>query len=326
MKKLRFKKRPVAQKLLHANDYLFYLLYSFTFAASILESIKYKGFIEKHLFVNFNVFLIVTLISGVFSLFSRQKTGSILKGVHNFFYHGQLFVLPFLSLFWLLLEYLNFRNYPNYVFTKFHIIPDNLLTAIFLSAYLIVIEKIRKDKKADTTKNIKMLAVALFIILALLKNTKTPTVILAEMKQVINKPNAKYEEKMRHKWGRETYSYIALIVKLTPEDSAILIPRRDDPWAIEGNDHLMRGFLYPRTVMSYKKGVNISNFDFVLLSPGLSKDALKEGKTYLFPEFNIDSKKIYTFELKENKVKKVLNGNYKFTDHNVLGEFGLIEL
>ncbi len=333
-------KKIYLNKLLLINEYFFYFIYTLTFSMAIVESLKYRGFFQKHYSIDFNILLYITVISGLATLFFRPTQQSFINNIKRYYYSGQLFVLPFIFVSWVILTALNAFTYDNFVFTKIHIIPSLLPSVLFLSFFMLGIGKIseinfRKDKetgKISFEKNIKTLIPSViitgFFLIFLFQNQYTLFYILKQSRWIVTNFNASYNDKMGYNWGNNVYGYVTLIKENTPNRATILIPPRDDPWGIEGNDHLMRGFLYPRKIISYnkKEGFPKEQIDYVFLSWGFWRGSLDEAKAYEFPNFDLKAKKIYIFDPDHMAIKTVYRGEYLYKDKKFMKTYGLIEL
>lgn len=318
-------KNKFIQKLLLFNDYLFFIIYNIAFLASIIESVKYQGFIQKHYYIGFNLLLYVTIASGILTLFYKPTKKSFLTYVKNYYYAGQLYLVPFIFIAWVVFTAANALTYDNFVFSKFHIIPSLLPYVLFLSLFMLIIGKLSEiEVKKNTKEIVTTLIISGFFAIFLFQNGATLFYILRQVREIIRKPNASYSEKMEFAWGSNIYKYVEFIKKNTPEDSTILIPPRDDPWGVEGNDQLMRGFLYPRKVISYnkKQGFPKEKVDYILLSWGFWRGSIDETKAYEFPNFDLKAKQIFIFDLKD---PKVYQGEYNYKDPKYKKTFGLIK-
>lgn len=331
-------KKSIINRLLWFNEFFFYLLYTFTFSVSIVESLKYRGFFAKHFFIDFNTLLYVTIISGIATLFFSPTQKSFINNIKRYYYSGQIFLFPFIFVSWVILTALNTFTYDNFVFTKLHIIPSLLPSVLFLSFFVLAVIKVSEisykkrvseiSYKKRSKTLITSILIAGFLIIFLFQNQSTLFYILGQSRLIVTNPKASYSEKMAYSWGNNVYGYIELVRKITPIKSTILIPPRDDPWGLEGNDHLMRGFLYPRKVISYNstKGFPKEKIDYVFLSWGFWRGSIDESKAHEFPNFNLKVKKIYIFNPDKKEVTKTYQENYLYKDPKYIKTYGLIEL
>lgn len=327
-------KSTILNKLLLLNEYFFYLLYTFTFSVAIVESLKFRGFFLKHYSIDFNLLLYITVISGIATLLFKPNKKSFINNIKKYYYSGQLFVFPFIFILWVILASLNAFTYDNFVFTKIHIIPSLLPSVLFLSFFMLALIKITDVKitEMSSKKKLKTLVSSVlitgFFIIFLFDNQTILFYILKQSRWIVTNPYASYSDKMGYSWGDNVYGYIELIREITPTKSTILIPSRDDPWGIEGNDHLMRGFLYPRKVISYDKKVGFpkEKIDYVFLSWGFWRGSLDETKAYEFPNFNLKAKRIYIFDSDHMLIKTIYQEEYNYHDKKFIKTYGLIKL
>jgi hypothetical protein len=58
-----------------------------------------------------------------------------------------------------------------------------------------------------------------------------------------------YDDKMRHKIGKDFYDYTLFLKQHIPENATILIPPMRFPWPQTGNKYYLNYFLYPRKLI-----------------------------------------------------------------------------
>lgn len=133
---------------------------------------------------------------------------------------------------------------------------------------------------------------------------------------VIRDPLASYDRKMTYKWG-DFYIYMLMIRQNTPENSIIYIPPMRAPWGLEGNEGLVRGFLFPRIIRPFDKNkITNEQNSFVLL-------VQKEGT---WPAVSLKSKYVISFDLQSKQVKKLSSQNYSHKNNVFKIKPGLIKL
>ncbi len=296
-------------KLLKLNEYFFYFIYSLTLFFFFLEAITYEGFFQKHFSIPLKFLLYLTLICGAGALFINQKKPFV-GLMRKIYYKSHIVLTPIAILFWLSITLLESLNYENYVFTRLHITPSYFLPVVFLTVFFLIVAKVKSARvKIDFNFRHKTYAFVVYIFFALFvyQNMQIFPYAINELKWIIKYPRASNEEKISFKWGKDFYSYVKFIEANTPENAKILLPPREDPWGLEGNDHVMRAFLYPRKVIRHYEGLDLNRekIDFILITSGFS---ILEHKQ--FPNFNVEADKIIIFEPKTGKTTVINSGVY----------------
>jgi hypothetical protein len=267
--KHKINKRKIFQVLIRYNFIFFPFLWITTLFLGLIEVWTYAGFFSKHIFLGLEWFLPVTILSGMIArifyldeqTFERGKDYYRVLSILNKF-----IFFPFL-LGAVTLVILESKNYPNYVFSKFHLHPRNTFWVIFLSFYLVLINieslgkkwfmeelfldtiKVKKKRELLTLRglvNVSVLGVIIWF-LSINLHAIIPSVI-KNSHVIIKYPLASYEEKMRLKWD-DFYNYMNFIKENTPEDAVIMFPPKIRPWLSAGNEQLVRYFLYPRRIL-----------------------------------------------------------------------------
>lgn len=276
------------------------------FAGSLL-SIRNNDFFDKFLQVDNIIPIFVFMILGLLCKFSmlNSYSGSWLKGVINLLDR----IFPIYIIIYLIILLIEFFTYPNFVFTTINIIPLN--AGYFL--YLFIAAHIIHKYSAKHLKSVIVFAILAIVLILSLRSTLQ----LAISKTVPF--TSTYDEKMEFLWG-DYYKFIGLARKITPEKSAIIIPPQADPWLKEGNNLLMRSFLYPRIIVrSPMKGQK----NYYVLSSGFM--GVGAGGKQHFPIEDINCKSIHIFDFSNKSIRSMpcpYNQNDTAYDH----KFGLIEL
>ena len=210
----------------------------------------------------------------------------------------------------LFLGFIETRNYPNYIFSKVHIIIENIPTLVTYSLInLILVLGINERsarfikeiiKPSPITKQIKRFnrdslywaAIVLALIVYAIGNINHvyPWMISTTISMIGNS-GLSYEEKMRKNVGF-FYDYINFVKSVTPENAIIAIPPMEHPWESEGNLVYTWAFLYPRKlVQGTKVGLPQVNYDYILIAKG---STLKAGESdYGWPRERVKADKIW---------------------------------
>lgn len=310
--------------LFQFNEYLFYFIYSLSLLFTLLEAFSYKGFIQKHFVIPLDLLILITLISGTFILFSNHRN-VFFDFIKRIYYKTHLILTPLIFLFWLTVTLIESFTYDNYIFTKLHVTPEYILPVVFLTIFFTTATTVKQataSKKFNTRQKLSFLIIYIFFLIFIYQNQQTVPYAIQELKWLFKNPTATYEEKIGFRWGDKFYAYVKFIRETVPSNSKVLIPPREDPWGIEGNDHVMRAFVYPRKVVRYQKSLNVKkeDFDYVLISGGFYSGYKQ------FPQFNLNAKEIILFDI-DKKTKRVVDSDiYDYQDKIYEGKYGLIKL
>lgn len=130
----------IKNRLLHFIYVFFPVLTIITFLAIFFDIYKYLGFFKKHFFIDtislFNFLLLAGLIISVFPL---KKTIPLIDNLEKIFYKFNIFFLPLLIILYIYFNDLLTKKGLNYIFSKYHIQPQNMPLLIFFSAFILFI-------------------------------------------------------------------------------------------------------------------------------------------------------------------------------------------
>lgn len=228
----------------------------------IVELFIYPGVFSINSFVPI---IGLFLLGFIFYLFPATRIGKLEKLFIQITkrFTVVLFLITLLSYFYF--TYAESINYPNYVFTYFHLHFRHLLYINVASAVYLVFSSREVAKSSigsykDHVRKIENVAIVrrefalliLFIPLLLVgyRNiVETTPKLIEEAILTYQYFGKSYDEKMRARWG-EFYDYMLLIKENTPEDAVVYHPPQVKPWEFEGNQVLLRYFLYPRALVS----------------------------------------------------------------------------
>lgn len=272
----------------------------FILLVSLIESVTYPGFIKNHFIIPA---FIVYLIFGIIA-FSKPNNIKLNKAHHKIIY---LFAI-LISVFYIIINIVESLTYNNFIFTHLHINLQGFaiftLITLFSCFYL-------------TKRNLilgAMFFLGIFNIAGL-----TP-IALHKLVPIFSHPLASYDQKMTLAYG-EFYQIMQQVRSLTPEDSTIVIPPQSAPWVDEGNDALVRRFLYPRQI-DHLEDIDLKNATstYALIAYGHWPE---EGNyTHGWPKQIIPSNHIWHLYPSDNKIEKIIG----FYDPNSNWEWGLIEV
>ncbi len=307
-------------------SFIFFLL--MPFFIYLAEVFTYQGFIEKYFifssiyFVCFSVFIVTLYVS------TDVKTN---KRCIRLFSNIFSVTLPifFLSLF--LLGYLEEANYPNYVFSKFHIDFLNIPLLISYNFYLLLIILLKQEmdfkklKIKSVTSRIILGTTFFLLSLYLINNISSVlSLVKRNVSYSLSNTKATYDEKMIEKMGF-FYEYMQFIKAHTPEDAVIHKPPKLDPWHMTGNAGLVRYFLYPRKLVSTGDQyiLSESDYDYMMISKGFFNQAGDWGHGW--PKVPVEAEKILYIDPDTKEIVEV-SGDYDPRDAVERGEWGLIKI
>lgn len=318
------------------------VLINLTFIALLVEAYKYKGFLFKHFFINTDMLVGLVFVVGILVItISKEKNDKYISKIKKFsIKYIELFLLPLIALY-LVLNIQNDLNYPNYVFSRYHIQPKLLLRPVTLGIFLVAIFYIRDKLKSpsyylNTKENNKSYLrlslfaglIALVIVFAanniLIDVSYAYTNLITIIRNSKMSEQEKYGYIMRKKYGY-FFDYIMFVKSITPEESTILLPPQKNPWQLEGNQRLVRYFLYPRTLYSAHEDELPDTFDYVLLAWGSEGFPPDEESDYGWPKTSFGSEKVYVYNINSNTYE-IYPGKYEPGSFLKKDVYGLIKI
>lgn len=292
---------------------------------SIVESVTYLGFWHKHLGLNVIYFYLLTITIGFLSLIVGIKTKVV---VNRLTYHFQIFSLSIASVIFVLLKILNRFIHPNFVFSKIHIQPDNLIWVLILISTPFVVSSIQKIYlKKESRLPFSILIICLLLIFFNL--FKVYKITHRAIIYMLKNPRATYSQKMGEKIGSTFYNFTQFINKYTPQTASLLMPPQAFPWPQSGNGAFLRYFVYPRNLgngQEYKAGetTDLKNIDYVLLTWG-ETETTEPPYTHGWPKFDVPAEKVILMNL-DGSFNSEIVGNYKYSDYKDKKVWGLIKV
>lgn len=288
-------------------------------------------------------------------LFDKGKEDE--NSLTPFIFRFNFILTPVFFVSYFILISLESRNYSNYVFSTYHLQPDNFFNLVLLGIYLSFlgifyfagmgeVEKAKKlirglveefgsfgfDRK---TKKIKfrellsssLLLISLFLLVVYFFSnlSKTLSLVFKDSIYILNYPNASYDEKMSKKWGL-LYNLIYLIKQNTEIGDTILLPENKSPHSVDGRIEYYRYFLGDRNLISYDKvDSDIYKYDYILMVKGYLHYYYDgpANPNYVWPDFPVDSEKIIFLEFDNGSYsRREVIGDYNpeyFRHRNVWG-------
>lgn len=331
--------------ILRLNYIFFPFLTILTMFFLFVECVTYAGFLSKYLILNAKSFMFLNVVSGMILVTTREaefsgqytSTGSLYK----FLFQLSYLFTPVIFIFYYLMISAEASNYPNFVFSNFHIIPDNFIYLLFSSLFVLIVglilehrelaivfsrffytSKNAKSKTSSVEKAAKQIVIILIAFFMIGNLMKTVREIAKSNVYIVQNINNTYDQKMTASWN-DFYRYMIMIKKVTPEDAVIQIPPSVRPWLSEGNSVLVRYFLYPRKLISPDEpATQTLKPQYYFLAKGFWKADPSE---YGWPKEKVYSRKIYYFDLQSGKIASE-DKTYDPLDAKNKNSWGLIEV
>lgn len=267
------------QKLIYPTFLLYFFL---CFGLALVEIYKYPGVVLKFTHIDFYYFIYLLVLFSVL-VKKPEKHKKIFK-------LGATVVILF-SLGIILIESATFNNF---VFSRFHINLGGLANMVSIFLIILIPYYLQKGKLLD---KLALIILGFWLVPNLLGTFSfTGTKIAFQL----HHPHATYDEKMRKDWGN-FYDCMKLIQSNTPEDSSIYIPPQADVWQMEGNEYLVRYFLYPREIIHFNKIIESKksvNPKFVMYSWGYWHTGDRKNGAWPFEKF--PTKQAFFLDSKNN--------------------------
>lgn len=238
-------------------------LASLTYFLLLIEAVSYIGFL--HQFIGFNsLFFLYSnlLLLGFLSIWLISHPKEELSFYTHFFLKLQsFFLLPLVVIYYIF--YLTEQaNYDNFVYTTFHVQPQNAryivilafwltLFYLFVSSRRILVQK-KVFKSRTQVFNWFNLTIVLYVLLmAFFVNNSINTVGLSieNVIFIFRNPTLSYDRKMFESW-KYFYPQMQFVNQHSPETAVIAIPPAQNHWLTDGNSVVVRYFVYPRKVVN----------------------------------------------------------------------------
>jgi len=334
---MRMLRSPINIKLV---SYAIFIFTNLVFVSLFVEAYKYKGFITKHFFIDTNI-LIGALVASIIIITTQKDISNKPRIFLYTYYLGfQKVILSVLVLVYLILTILNDLNFPNYAFSTFHIQPNLLLRPITLGIFLISFILLKNNYLttflvSKNKSNYKYLNILLIVILTSLLVVYSTTNIINDftyfysstvemLKNTKLTHDEKYNYMMQRKYGY-FYDYISIVKEIIPEDSSIILPPQKNPWQFEGNQKLVRYFLFPRTIYSAHETVQPEKVDYIVVAWGSKSFPPENIEDYGWPKESYKSDSVILFDLSK-KQYSITKGDYKPDLVLREGVYGLIKI
>lgn len=318
------------------NIFPFLIVASFFFL--FIESISYKGFVLIYFGIYVEIIVALTLFLGAtLSWLSLSKNQQKLPKQLEILFIINRFTTIIVILGYYLLSTLERQHFPNYVFSTFHVVLENVSLLIAFGLAVLVIDLIHEKFLFQKLTNYHMgflqtifLINFSLIVMSQLQASVLPTYVstIDILKNLNKSEDEKFVQLMN---GNQSlgwiYTYAQFLKKNIPEDASVYIPPQKVPWLMEGNPHYFRWFLYPRNLISGPfdaKAELPSDIEYVLISTG----GWPWGATEIgWPQVNIPKEKIetiYTIDRQSLQERVIIDKPYSYEVFK--NQWGLLKL
>lgn len=307
-----------------------------------LEVYTYKGFISRYLFVNSDILFVlgIGLCTAVIVGKSYYAEHKYKRAEYLVFYFNRFISLPLITLYYLLLSLEN-SHFPNYVFSEYHLVPDNLNVLVSLNLIIFGIDLFYTHNLFIRTIQNKTLPIKQSILniiyIVCIISFMVPQIqrvggnIFTSNILLLNSLGDNYDEKMvRLLGGKDSsgwiYVYSEFIKKHSPEDAKIFIPPQMQSWEMEGNPWYFRWYVYPRKLLSAQKvdSVPPQETEYILIAHGTW---IWGATDYGWPKSTIPADKIdKIFIINRSSLEESIIENAPYIPRLSPEQWGLIKL
>lgn len=268
-----------------------------------IEGISFAGYIQSHTGIPAYFFYVLSVVLSILP----QKPNKLNFKFINIL--GTIFILIYSGLI-----FLETINYPNFVFTHFHINPVTFLFFITILWFHILV--------FQGFKVVKSLLIAGLIFVGTVGTGRTTGIIYSNLSKMILNPLASYDSKMAGVYPG-FYPAIQKVKELIPQDATVYIPPQGNPWEVEGNGAMVTYFLYPRKVINLDPETisEMTVGSYILIAKGSWP---RTGEVdYGWPKVPVKAKQIWHIDLASNSV---LNFTRDYDPLSDKWDWGLIEV
>lgn len=304
---------------LYQNPYFLPALVAITYVLLILDTIKYPGFVAKHLFIDAKLFLVAS-VTAVFVLGLPDRTRKIINSLN-------VVISSVIGISYIFFSVQESLHYTNYVFSKFHFNFWGLIYILLFSILLIAVGHLKNIREPKFNKNNfgKIIIYFLLFYTLVVNFGITFKNALENDIYVFLHLSNNYDQKMFHQWGNY-YNYMKFVKDNTPENATIIIPPQTNPWLSSGNILLDRYFLFPRNLV--QTGLVIDDPDklfkgaYVMIYKG---EWCNSRDCEIWPTQTIKASELITKDPNSSSVQKTIK-NYIYNPAIKEYPFGLLKI
>jgi len=315
----------------------------------LVETATYRGFVHKYLFVNTSFLFFLTIAIDLFlvsqSILIKQKVAAITfidKLVTSL---NRLSLLPLILTYYVLAN-LEVSNFPNYVFSHFHLNPENLMGILVFNLLIFFLELLRSTRlsqevyevlrrrfgfalnKATVVQLVFFSTILFFMVPQMQYDFNYTYINVVRTMQTLGQT---YDQKMVFMLGGKNYTgwvytYGQFLNNHTPKDAVLFIPPQEESWQMEGNQYYFRWFVYPRKLVTSQDitAPIPEGATHVLIADGAWSWGVKE---YGWPRITIPVERIKRMLLINRDTEEVTEQtNTAFVPNISAHQWGVIEL
>lgn len=325
------------RKFLRVNIFIFPYLTVLTYTFLLLDSIVYPGFTQNIFLIDSMWLMPITLISICIAIITAKYTSKSVNSIFFNFLNVNKLAMPIVVVVYFLSSLLEQQNYPNFVFSHYHLHIGFFTNVLILNVYIILIEilldynflMLKFIKIPDLTpRNISKIVILLLIVAIISYPVIRTFINITKMmiyhaSLVIKNPNLNFDERSRK--VITNYSYYKFLVEHTPESALIGVPPQRNPWLTIGNIGMVRYFLYPRKITQEPDKTKVPlGVDYLVISSG--DWASMDGK-YGWPESTVSAKRAWLYDIPTGEVTTYENFTFDIHSNPELRKaWGLLEL
>lgn len=326
---------------IHLLGFLLPFLIPLSLFFLLLESYTYLGFVHKHWLIDSRIvsFISIAALMLIVSRLHRQANKSnFTENLLDFVFKIIVILTPILMITYLMMQTLEAKNYSNYIFSNYHINPDNFAYVVFYSLTISIIYS-HKLLLMSATSNISnnilggkwfrfdniVIAVTVLIIGY---NLVTQAIVVTNRivknsVYMITHINLSDYDKLFKLWG-DYYGFVHSVSKVVGKAEVVILPPQVSPWLTIGNGGLTRYFISNAEVKHFdftNQDIIDCNCNYVVVSAGI--DGKENWK--IFPDVELEYKKMWIYK---DKGLHLVSTDDIFNPNEYTGTsmFGFIEL
>jgi hypothetical protein len=233
-----------------------------------------------------------------------------------------LSVSGILSLVSVLVYYLEYTHFDNFVFSRYHFIPWYFAVwASGLAGFAAVLAFPRLRGRW-------LLSLAAFYVVTFCISNGTLVIgeSLARIPKAVASRSLNSEARLSDVYGQD-YAYVRFLKQHIPADKRVLIPPNILPWRHTGDFYLMQAFLYPRKIVTasqdwlFKDG-NFSDFDYVLISSEDDSDGRVPYR--IWPDVPVPAAQIVIYDFDGTPPRTVAGTDFRPQDWTGIKAWGYL--
>ena len=331
--------RKYLPKILKLNEILFPYLISVSFFLAIIECFTYEGFVSKFLILSINQFIAICIFSSslIYLKYQNKIKKKLFPTTDFVLEMNKIIFIPTFIFYYILIS-LEARHYSNYVFSTFHIIPNNTKKLILMSTSLLILHvALRVYKKPikffhqsiDVLFLMKTVFLSLLFVFTFSGCLDTTEKIIGNVSATTKLLNIPFEQRRESlggggaiSWG---FKFSDFIKNNSEKDSIIHIPPPIDSWKLTGNRHYMLGLLYPRVLIQDKENLSADipqNANYVFISYGEWNGVDKGWPKIHIPKNKIE--KIILIDRYTSEIQVITDADYSVDSYQET--WGIIKL